>query len=1085
MKRSYEILVVSATIVLTVFLTLSPVFAETCTRWMGKTVSVQGRVDVRREGMAVWQPVRLNDIFCPGDTLRVREKSRAAVFLMNEATLRLDQNTSVTFSRIEEGRTSVINLINGIVHFFSRIRRSLKVSTPFVNGTVEGTEFLVSAEKDKTVLSVFEGQVIASNKGGSLTLNSGQSAVAEKGRVRLLRITMRPQNAVRWTLYYPVITYAPRAGWQTEAANLLSVGRVDEARRLIEKALLESPHDSDALTFQSVIDLALNKQEEALTIAKEAVTANPSSPSARIALSYALQSLFDLKGSLDSLQVAVRLAPDNALAWARLAELWMSRGYPDKALEAAKRAVAIDPKASRAETVLGFVYLTKVRTSASREAFEKAIQLDQADPLPRLGLGLAKIRDGEVEAGRNEIEIAASLDPNNSLVRSYLGKSFYEEKRNLKAAQQYKVAEELDPLDPTPLFYDAILQQSLNRPVEALHDLQKAISLNDNRGVYRSRLMLDSDLAARSASLATIYTDLGFQQAALVEGWKSVNTDPSNFSGHRFLSDSYYALPRHEIARVSELLQSQLLQPININPVQPSLGEAKLFILNNAGPTDPSFNEFNPLFNRNRLALQLNGVAGGNNTVGEEILQSGVYGRFSYSLGQFHYKTDGFRPNNDQKQDIYDAFAQWSVSPETSLQAEFRYKDAEKGDLTLNFDPSDFLPNLRQEENSRYLRIGLHHVFYPGSEIIGSVSYQNVNGNLSDIPFPSTSFGIDTHEDSYGAEFQHLFRSGRLRIVSGAGYFSVDRKDTMSTELADPPMQLSEISETDIHHTNLYVYSLISALKCLTFTIGGSGDFLEGAIADRNQFNPKLGLNWTPLHQTSLRAAVFRTLKRTLITSQTLEPTQVVGFNQFFDDLEGTEAWNYGIALDRQFSQNIYGGLEYFRRTLDVPYSFVSLPPAPPVPEIRRTDWKESMRHAYFYWAPHPWVTISAEYKYEKFDRDEEYTQGIENIKTHRFPLGINFFHPSGLGAHAKATYTHQEGIFQPQGSPPDTFLPGSDNFWIVDASLSYRLPKRLGLVTLTATNLFDESFRYQDTDPANPQIQPQRTVFMKVTIAL
>jgi hypothetical protein len=73
--------------------------------------------------------------------------------------------------------------------------------------------------------------------------------------------------------------------------------------------------------------------------------------------------------------------------------------------------------------------------------------------------------------------------------------------------------------------------------------------------------MLDSDLAARSASQARIYSDLGFQQRALVEGHNAVNADPTNHSAHRFLADSYSVLPRHEIARVSELLQSQLLQP--------------------------------------------------------------------------------------------------------------------------------------------------------------------------------------------------------------------------------------------------------------------------------------------------------------------------------------------------------------------------------------------------------------------------------------------------------------------------------------------------------------------------------------------
>jgi hypothetical protein len=79
------------------------------------------------------------------------------------------------------------------------------------------------------------------------------------------------------------------------------------------------------------------------------------------------------------------------------------------------------------------------------------------------------------------------------------------------------MAKELDPSDPTPFFYDAIRKQSINQPGEALRDLQESISLNDNRAIYRSRFLLDSDLAARSSSLGRIYSDLGFQQLALVE----------------------------------------------------------------------------------------------------------------------------------------------------------------------------------------------------------------------------------------------------------------------------------------------------------------------------------------------------------------------------------------------------------------------------------------------------------------------------------------------------------------------------------------------------------------------------------------
>ncbi len=114
--------------------------------------------------------------------------------------------------------------------------------------------------------------------------------------------------------------------------------------------------------------------------------------------------------------------------------------------------------------------------------------------------------------------------------------------------------------------------------------MEKAIELNDNRAVYRSKLLLDSDLAARSCGLARIYNNLGFQQRGLVEGWNSVNIDPTNFSAHRFLADSYAVLPRYEIARVSELLQSQLLQPINITPIQPALAERNLFLISAQGP---------------------------------------------------------------------------------------------------------------------------------------------------------------------------------------------------------------------------------------------------------------------------------------------------------------------------------------------------------------------------------------------------------------------------------------------------------------------------------------------------------------------
>ena len=1016
-----------AAVALATLLFSSDAVAERCIQPVAVAVSVQGEVKTRRGDAADWKPVRRKDAFCPGDTVRVMELSRADLLLINETTLRLDQNTEIAFTGPEREKDFWLEVLLGGAYFLSRTPRSFKVHTPFVNAGVEGTEFFLGVERERTHMTVFEGRVTAENDAGKVTLAGGQSAVAEAGRAPILRIVARPRDAVQWILFYPSVVETRPGGpsdWRDRAAALLAVGRIEEARAEIDEALKAAPGNADALSLLSVVAVAQNEKGRALELAKKAVEADPASAAARIALSYAQQADFDLEGSLFSLREAVISEPGNALARARLSELLLSFGRLDEALDEAKKAAVQNPDIARTQTVLGFAYLGQGKTKDSRIAFEKAIDLDQADPLPRLGLGLATIRDGDVADGRTEIEIAASLDSNNSLIRSYLGKAYYEEKRGKTASTQFAMAKELDPNDPTPYFYDAILKQTLNRPVEALHDLQKSISLNDNRAVYRSRLLLDEDLAARSASLGRIYSDLGFQQLALVEGWKSVNTDPANHSAHRFLADSYSALPRHEIARVSELLQSQLLQPININPVQPSLAQSKLFILEGSGPSASSFNEFNPLFYRNRLALQVSGVAGNNNTLGEEVVHSVVADRVSYSIGQFHFETEGFRPNNALDEDIYDLFVQGNISHKTSVQAEFRAADVEKGDLILNFDPGSFSPDLRQDDRVRTVRIGVHHAISPGSDIIGSVAYQKwetkVRFSINFPGAPPLGFAFDeNNEDHSGSgELQHLFRSDRIQVVSGAGHFRVDRETRNETVIQPPPPALpstgTSTTETDIRHSILYLYSQIHRPKNVTFTVGASGDFYRNdSLGGRNQLNPKLGATWTPVPSTTVRAAVFRTLKRSLVNDQTLEPTQVAGFNQFFDDAEGTRSWRYGVAVDHAFSGNLYGGAEYSQRELDLPFetTLIPEPPGPAFVVIDRVDWKERLGRGYLFWTPTPWLALSAEYQYEWLDRDPRYFAGIEHVATHKVPLGLGIFHPCGVFFRLKETDIDRKSV--------------------------------------------------------------------------
>ncbi len=86
------------------------------------------------------------------------------------------------------------------------------------------------------------------------------------------------------------------------------------------------------------------------------------------------------------------------------------------------------------------------------------------------------------------------------------------------------------------------------------------------------------------------------------------------------------------------------------------------------------------------------------------------------------------------------------------------------------------------------------------------------------------------------------------------------------------------------------------------------------------------------------------------------------------------------------------------------------------------------------------------------------------------------------MSAWLRGMYVNQAGDFEPN---PGEFRKGSDDFFVVDAMVSYRLPKRYGFVGIGATNLFDKKFKYHDTDFTNPIIQPARMFFARVTLAL
>ena len=126
--------------------------------------------------------------------------------------------------------------------------------------------------------------------------------------------------------------------------------------------------------------------------------------------------------------------------------------------------------------------------------------------------------------------------------------------------------------------------------------MQRSIELNDNRAVFRSRLILDEDLAVRSAGHGGIYRDLGFERLALIEGYQAISADPEQLLQPSTARGSLrqLAVTRDRAGeRAVPVPASAAAQPVARSG---QLGQASLFLDSATGPSDVSFNEFTPLF---------------------------------------------------------------------------------------------------------------------------------------------------------------------------------------------------------------------------------------------------------------------------------------------------------------------------------------------------------------------------------------------------------------------------------------------------------------------------------------------------------
>ena len=355
-------------------------------------------------------------------------------------------------------------------------------------------------------------------------------------------LLLRPEGATDWAVYYPPVLLGTGVADPAvrEAAALLEGGDPAGAEGALASARPDRRAEAAALALRSVAAVSLNDPVQGERLADEAVALDPTLGAAHVARSYALQGQGQLDAARAAAEAAVEAAPDDAYAWARLAELELTIGDRRAAERAVARSLAI-AETALGRSIEGFAALAANRFDAAEAAFDRAIAIDSEAPLPRLGLGLALIRRGRLAEGRLEMETAVALDPRRASLRTWLGRAYLEERMPSEAAEQFALARELDPDDPNTYLFSSLERFEANDPIGALRDLETAEEVGGRRAVVRSESGLAEDEAVRSVAAGRVFDVLGFDVLATQKAARAVDLFPTSPEAHRFLFDAFRA----------------------------------------------------------------------------------------------------------------------------------------------------------------------------------------------------------------------------------------------------------------------------------------------------------------------------------------------------------------------------------------------------------------------------------------------------------------------------------------------------------------------------------------------------------------
>ena len=1076
------------------FLSITNANAQQNSESIAKIVSVEGTVEVLSQGSSNWQPAYPEQPLYPGDTVRTGADGKAFVRTSDESLINLSRHSRLIFEQVASNAGWLPASISGFfksiyefcsgengeegeMSFFNKNRNvDIDFKTPLVRASVRGTGFTLKVKSqadctalpnDRSVLTMLEGRVNAinvQNERDRLLAETGDRVIAEFGKaLQLERLQITPEDAVQWALFIPPLFEQQDIAHLNDPAlaqalqnayDSVRTGEVLPARNTLSALVEQYPQQSSVWRLFSLTNLALNRKQEALLTAQRSTETAPGSAAAWITLSYAYQALFDLKNAETAVQWALIQEPDHVLALVNLSRLQFGRDDINNAWKTMQTALKLAPEEAEVHNLRGFLLLAKQDTSTAVDALQNAIRLNSRLAEPHLGLGLAYMRQGKEKDALQEIATAVLLEPRRSLFLSYWAKMLYQLKRYDKALDMLELARRYDPQDPTPLLYEGLILRDLNRPTAAIQALNNAIRLNDRRAVYRSRFLLDRDLAVKNADLSELYKQLGFNAWAKNKATASVKQDYFNASAHNFLAGVLAEQDDRAWPQAGEALLGRLLQSGSINSFN-------------------TYNDYTALLEQPEVNGSFSITHGNHDRFDSQLLAYGSLpkNRIAFGAAATYLNNNGWRGNDEDRFEDLTGILKWDLSDSDSLLfsvSHFRQQLDGERFTRLEFDaladPAEFV-----DSDSTQLELGYRHHFGPKSDFLLFFSWLDFDSTqrdhselrLSDTRSFDTFITTDFESPYYQAQAQYMVGTGNHQLLAGTLHYWIDNRSdgVIDDRLLDENGQILSqelvpfASRSETRFQSYYVQDIWTPTP--QWTIEAALHFEKSDIdTSTNTFtekelNPRFGVIWSPTEQNTFRVAAFRYLLPRI--SARLDPMDVAGVTLFRNSLEGSLAQEANFVWEREWDSGFLSTNLFYQ---ELEFS---------IEEDTVEGNQKGLEIELNQLLPWQGMGLSARYRYLDMENDDilkliEAFQPfsddpvLTDRQEHQFTLGLNYLNPKGFSAGLTQTYRSINSVNEDR---PD------EDIWVTDFRIGYEFSDKRGAFDLEVRNILDREFNW------------------------